>query len=122
MAAIELSLHHIQLAIPPGSEDSCREFYIGIIGMTEIAKPAELVANGGLWLQSGGLQIHLGVEADFIPAKKAHPGILVEGLDDLVATLASHDIKIMWDDKFPGYRRFYTFDTIGNRLEFLAPE
>jgi catechol 2,3-dioxygenase-like lactoylglutathione lyase family enzyme len=122
MTPIELSLHHIQLAIPPGSENSCREFYVGILGMTEIAKPPELVAKGGLWLQSGGLQIHLGIEADFVAAKKAHPGILVDRLDDLAANLESNGIEIAWDDKFPGYRRFYTFDNIGNRLEFLTPE
>src|ERR1700756_6038784 len=80
-------LDHIQLAIPPGSEDSCRPFYIGLLGMTEVKKPDILAKRGGLWLRSGPVEIHLGVEADFRPARKAHPGLRVTGLADLAKRL-----------------------------------
>lgn len=116
-----LRLHHLQLAIPPGSEDACRAFYIDILGMTEIQKPPVLAARGGLWLRADNLEIHLGVEADFRPANKAHPGTVVVDIDRLRERLAEHGIDIEWDDKFPGFRRFYTFDNNGNRLEFLSP-
>ena len=115
------SPHHVQLAIPPGSEDTCREFYVDVVGMTEVQKPPALAARGGLWVRSDRLEIHLGVEDDFRPARKAHPGILAEDLDGLAARLAGKGVAVTWDENFPGYRRFYAFDPLGNRLEFLSP-
>jgi catechol 2,3-dioxygenase-like lactoylglutathione lyase family enzyme len=117
-----VALHHLQLAIPPGSEDACRAFYIGILGMTEIAKPSELAKRGGLWLRADALEIHLGVEEDFRPARKAHPGIMTSDIDDLSRHLESSGVDISWDSGFPGFRRFYALDNNGNRLEFLAPD
>lgn len=70
-------IHHVQLAVPPDSEAACRGFWGEILGMRELEKPAALVARGGCWFRSGGLEVHLGVEADFRPARKAHPGLLV---------------------------------------------
>ncbi|NYT94165.1 VOC family protein [Salinispora sp. H7-4] len=115
-------LHHTQLAIPPESEPTAREFYGGVLGMAEIAKPPVLAARGGCWFRSGGLEIHLGVELDFRPARKAHPGILVNDIDALAKHLSEHGTEVDWDDNFPGHRRFYAHDPLGNRLEFLEPE
>ena len=114
-------LHHVQLALPPGGEDACRAFYVGVLGMTEVEKPPVLAARGGLWVRADRLELHLGVEADFRPQRKAHPGILVEDLDAVAGRLASHGRPVTWDDDFPGMRRFYTEDDHGNRLEFLQP-
>jgi catechol 2,3-dioxygenase-like lactoylglutathione lyase family enzyme len=114
-------LHHVQLAIPPDSEDQARRFYGDLIGMTELEKPAVLAARGGCWFRSGGWEIHLGVEAKFQPARKAHPGVLVDGIDELAARLTDGGVEVEWDDKFPGHRRFYAHDPYGNRLEFLEP-
>ncbi len=116
-----LGLHHVQLAIPPGSEDQGREFYVGVLGLTELRKPPVLAARGGLWAGGDGLEIHLGVEDDFRPARKAHPGILAVDLDARAARLASKGYAVTWDGTFPGYRRFYVDDCYGNRLEFLSP-
>jgi catechol 2,3-dioxygenase-like lactoylglutathione lyase family enzyme len=115
-------LHHTQLAIPPGAEPVAREFYGALLGMAEIEKPPALAARGGCWFRSDGLEIHLGVEADFRPARKAHPGILVGDLDALAERLDSGGVAVQWDDSFPGHRRFYASDPLGNRLEFLEPE
>ncbi|CAN5165269.1 VOC family protein [soil metagenome] len=115
------SLHHVQLALPPGGEDDCRRFYVDALGMTEIPKPPVLASRGGLWLRADALEVHLGVEADFRPQLKAHPGILVGDLDALAARLAEHSVAVQWDDEFPGMRRFYCADNNGNRLEFLTP-
>lgn len=114
-------LHHVQLAIPPGGEPVAREFYAGVLGMTEVDKPAELRARGGCWFAAGGWEIHLGVEPDFRPARKAHPGVLVQGLDDLARALTAAGHDVAWDPAFPGHRRFYAHDGHGNRLEFLEP-
>jgi catechol 2,3-dioxygenase-like lactoylglutathione lyase family enzyme len=115
-------VHHVQIAIPPGGEDACRAFYVDALGMEEIAKPPVLAARGGLWVRADALEIHLGVEEDFRPARKAHPGIRVADLDALAERLARHGTEVAWDDDFPGHRRFYAFDNLGNRLEFLQPD
>ncbi|MFG2287379.1 glyoxalase [Streptomyces sp. NPDC048595] len=115
------SLHHVQLPIPPGAEELCREFWGGVLGMTELEKPTALAARGGCWFRSGGLEVHLGVEEDFRPSKKAHPGILVSSLPALAKRLEDNGVSVTWDDDFPGHDRFYACDKLGNRLEFLEP-
>lgn len=112
-------LHHVQLAIPPGGEQVAREFYTGVLGMSEVEKPEALRARGGCWFRGGGWEIHLGVQAEFVPARKAHPGVLVDGLDDLAEALTTAGRAVEWDPEFPGHRRLYTADGHGNRLEFL---
>jgi ADP-ribose pyrophosphatase YjhB (NUDIX family)/catechol 2,3-dioxygenase-like lactoylglutathione lyase family enzyme len=112
-------LHHVQLAIPAGGEDVSRDFWGGVLGMTELEKPAALAARGGCWFRGGDLEVHLGVEAAFAPARKAHPGMLVEGLAELAGRLKRAGFPVEWDGDFPGHDRFYSADPFGNRLEFL---
>lgn len=116
-----LGLHHIQLALPPGGEDECRAFYVGVLGLTEVEKPSVLAARGGLWVRADSLEIHLGVEEDFRPQKKAHPGILVQDIDALARRIEAHGHTPEWDANFPEMRWFYVWDNNGNRLEFLSP-
>jgi catechol 2,3-dioxygenase-like lactoylglutathione lyase family enzyme len=116
-----VGVHHVQIAVPAGSEPALREFYAGVLGMTEVAKPAELAARGGAWFRSGTAELHLGVEADFRPTGKAHPGLLVDDLDAIVARLAEAGRGVRPDDLLPGYRRCYVDDPCGNRLELLSP-
>jgi len=113
------ALHHVLLAIPPGGEDACRPFYLDALGMAEVVKPPRLAAKGGLWVRADNLEIHLGVENDFRPARKAHPGIRVVGLTALETRLKAAGVEVEWDDDFPGHRRFYAADPHGNRLEFI---
>ena len=107
--------------MPPGQEDAARRFYRDALGLTELTKPPELAARGGIWFGSGAVQLHLGVEQDFRPAKKAHPAIRVELLDQLAEHLVRSGCEIPFDVNLPGYRRFYVLDPFGNRLEFLEP-
>lgn len=122
MSCLISRIDHIQLAAPPGREAEAREFYGSILGLPEIEKPATLRARGGCWFQCGVQQLHIGVESDFRPAKKAHPAFEVSNLDALRATLQSHNIKITDDDALPGARRFYADDPFGNRLEFVGAD
>ncbi|MFH8929387.1 glyoxalase [Streptomyces pristinaespiralis] len=114
-------LHHVQLAVPPGTEDLCRRFWGDVLGMTELEKPPVLAARGGCWFRGGGLEVHLGVEQDFAPARKAHPGILVRSLRALAERLEECGHEVTWDGEFPGHDRFYAYDNVGNRLEFMEP-
>lgn len=115
------ALDHVQLAAPPGTEDRLRAYYTGVLGMTELSKPPVLAARGGCWFAAGGVQLHLGVEEDFRPARKAHPGLRVTGIEEYARRLEERGAEVVWDDNLPGHRRFYSEDPVGNRLEFLEP-
>ncbi|GIJ42929.1 VOC family protein [Micromonospora andamanensis] len=115
-------IHHVQLACPRGSEDLSRAFYVDILGLTELTKPPALAARGGCWFRGYGAELHLGVEDDFRPARKAHPALMRPDLDTLAARLDAAGYPVTWgDDELPGLRRFHTHDPHGNRLEFLTP-
>lgn len=114
-----IGLDHLQIAIPRGEEAAARHFYGEVLGLTEIPKPEPLVGRGGCWFEGQGIQIHLGVEAEFQPAKKAHPAFLVRNLEELRTHLAAANVRITSDDTLPDVRRFYAADPFGNRLEFI---
>jgi catechol 2,3-dioxygenase-like lactoylglutathione lyase family enzyme len=112
-------IHHVQLACPSGTEETLRAFYTGVLGLTEIDKPPALAARGGCWFRGHGIELHLGVDDDFRPARKAHPGLLVTDLDSWARRLTAAGYPVRFDEEFPGMRRFYSEDPHGNRLEFL---
>jgi catechol 2,3-dioxygenase-like lactoylglutathione lyase family enzyme len=106
--------------MPSGGEARATEFYAGLLGIPEVPKPANLATRGGCWFESAATRIHLGVEEDFRPARKAHPALLVEGLGQLVATLESGAI-LRRGEPLEGYERIYVDDPFGNRIELLEP-
>ncbi len=113
-----LSLDHLQVAMPRGEEAAARAFYGRVLGLTEIPKPDRLAARGGLWFQCGPQQLHLGVEDDFRPAKKAHPAFVVDDLEALVKELHSSGYRVVLDSlQVEGSRRIFTEDPFGNRVE-----
>ena len=109
-------LDHVQLAMPAGGEDAARRFYGDVLGLIEVAKPEPLRASGGVWFEPG---LHLGIEAGFRPARKAHPGLRMADLDAAAARLEAAGADVEWDERWPGVRRLYTHDPFGNRLELL---
>ncbi len=113
------TLDHVQMAIPEGQEDHARQFWGDAVGLAEIEKPKALRARGGVWFALVGAELHLGVEAAFSPAKKAHPGIRVADLDALAENLERHGHEVLYDDAITGRKRFFTDDPFGNRIEFL---
>ncbi len=112
-------IEHVQLAMPPGQEDEARRFYAGVLGVPELPKPPHLAARGGVWFERGELKIHLGVEKDFRPAKKAHPALLVSDLASLATSLRAAGCPVVDDEPLEGYRRIYTADPFGNRIELM---
>ena len=113
------ALDHVQLAMPPGEEDRARAFYHDVLGLMEVPKPAALAARGGVWFASGSLKLHLGVEQDFWPARKAHPALLVHNLPALIERCQSAGYATATDMPLPGYERVYVSDPFGNRIELL---
>ena len=113
-------IDHVQLAMPPGQEQAARSFYEEVLGMREIPKPAQLAARGGCWFESGGVQIHLGVEQDFRPAKKAHPALRCAEYDALLIKLRASSIAVHEVAYIPGVRRCHIHDCFGNRMELIA--
>lgn len=114
-----LSIDHVQLAMPKGSENRARSFYRDVLGMNEIPKPDPLAGRGGCWFGSGETQVHLGVEEDFRPAKKAHPALVVQGLNEILARCEAAGLPTKPDAQIDGRRRVHVFDPFGNRLELI---
>jgi catechol 2,3-dioxygenase-like lactoylglutathione lyase family enzyme len=115
-------IHHVQLAMPPGREAEARAFYTGVPGIPEVLKPANLAARGGCRFERGDLKIHLGVEADFRPARKAHPALIVEDLAGLKPSIVAAGYTLRPDEDLAGYDRTYVDDPFGNRIELLEPK
>lgn len=114
-----IRIDHVQLAAPEGCEAAAREFYGAILGLNELEKPPALRARGGCWFQCGSQQLHVGVEREFLPAKKAHPAFAVRNLNNLREALFAHGIRVIDDETIPDTPRFYAEDPWGNRLEFF---
>jgi catechol 2,3-dioxygenase-like lactoylglutathione lyase family enzyme len=114
-----MGIDHVQLAAPAGCEEEARRFFGDLLGMTEVPKPEKLKVRGGVWFQCGPQMIHIGVEAAFQPAKKAHPAFLVHQIERLMEHLQEKGVSIRIDDEIPELIRFFTEDPFGNRLEFM---
>lgn len=116
-----LALDHVQLAMPKGREAEARAFYQALLGIPEAPKPPHLATRGGCWFEHGALKLHLGVEQDFRPARKAHPALLVRDLTALRAKLDAAGHPTSEDQPLPGYHRCYVDDPFGNRIELMQP-
>jgi catechol 2,3-dioxygenase-like lactoylglutathione lyase family enzyme len=112
-------IEHVQLAMPLGEEDAARGFYSGLLGLPEMPKPPHLAARGGCWFEAPGVKVHLGVEPDFRPAKKAHPALLVDDLTGMVAALEAVGLAVTPDDPVDGRERCYVSDPFDNRIELM---
>lgn len=112
-------LDHILLAMPAGRESEARKFYQGILGIPEATKPSELAARGGCWFEDGELKVHLGVEKNFAPARKAHPAFIVDDLAALTSAMVQAGFPIAHDEPLEGYDRIFVHDPFGNRIELM---
>ena len=114
------SIHHVQVAMPSGGEDRARAFYRDLLGFREVAKPEPLKRKGGVWFETGNLQVHLGVDEAFVPVGKAHVAYLVADVVAVRSRIETAGFPVVDDGDLPGYERFYTSDPFGNRVEVLA--
>lgn len=112
-------LDHVQLAIPPGSEERCDEFYVGLLLFSPVEKPPILAARGGRWYQRDDAVLHLGVDESFVPATKAHPALVIDFYEGMVARLEHAGVNVRPDESIPGVRRCHVDDPVGNRLELI---
>jgi len=115
------SIDHVQLAMPPGEEARARAFYVGVLGLREVAKPPNLAVRGGCWFEGPGVTVHLGVEEDFRPARKAHVAFRVDAVRDLAAAASAAGYEVVDDEPLDGFDRVYVYDGFGNRLEMMEP-
>lgn len=116
------AIDHVQLAAPPGEEETARKFFVGILGFIEVEKPPLLKSQGGVWFQSGGIQLHIGADEAFVPAEKAHPAFRMKDLEGLKKHLDKESVPYQEDSRLPGAKRIYVKDPFGNRMEFLEWE
>ena len=114
-----LAIEHVQLVMPEGGEAPAQEFYEGLLGLIRVPKPPHLERRGGCWFENDSVKVHLGVEADFRPARKAHPGLAVEGLERLVERLRAAGVTVRDSDPMDTQHRAYADDPFGNRIELI---
>lgn len=114
-----LGLDHMQIAIPVGGEPVAIAFYGGVLGLTQLPKPEPLASRGGCWFQAGPMQIHLGADADFLAAKKAHPALIVSGIDSMVEALEAAGHEVRAGATVDGVTQTFTADPFGNRIELV---
>ncbi len=114
--AMWVAIDHVQLAMPVGAEDTARGFYVDVLGLAEVPKPPVMAARGGCWFEAGAVRLHLGAEADFRPARRAHPALLIR---DLAQFVAARGLSAKWSDEVPGTVRCHIDDPFGNRIELI---
>jgi hypothetical protein len=114
-----IGFDHVQLAMPPGGEEAAEALYAGLLGMTRLPKPEPQASRGGCWFSSGSVALHMGVENDFRPAKKAHPALLVQDLDELTSALARASYAVSPNPDLPPGDGWYVDDPFGNRIELI---
>jgi catechol 2,3-dioxygenase-like lactoylglutathione lyase family enzyme len=111
-----LDIDHVQLAIPVDGEDEARAFYVGVLGLVEVPKPAAMVVRGGAWFEAGEVRIHVGVEDPFVPARKAHPALVLSRLRRFIEDTG---LDARWNDEIAGVLRCHVDDPFGNRIELI---
>jgi catechol 2,3-dioxygenase-like lactoylglutathione lyase family enzyme len=114
-------LDHVQLAMPAGREAEAIAFYEGILGITRVPKPDHLATRGGCWFEDGDLKVHLGVDADFRPATKAHPAFIVDDVRTIAGAVTAAGFAVTDDEPLDRYDRVYVTDPFGNRIELMEP-
>ena len=121
-----MRLHHVQLSCPEGGEEAARRFWVEGLGLAEVAKPSALAGRGGAWFRGEAVEVHVGVEEPFAPARRAHPALVLgdaEALRRAAGRLQELGFEVDWTDRttFPGHQRCHARDGHGNRVELLAP-
>jgi len=111
-----VGIDHVQLATPVGAEDEARGFYVDVLGLVEVPKPAELAARGGAWFEAGNVRLHIGGEAPFVAARKAHPALTIRNLVEFVE---SRKLEVAWNTEIEGLTRCHVDDPFGNRIELV---
>jgi catechol 2,3-dioxygenase-like lactoylglutathione lyase family enzyme len=115
-----LAFDHVQLAMPIGGEAKARAFYMAVLGFAEIPKPDGLLKLGGMWFSNGRVELHVGAEEDFRPARNAHPALIVDDLDGLLSAARAFGGEVREPLQVPGRRRGFVYDPFGNRIELIA--
>ena len=117
-----VGIDHVQLAMPAGpeAEEQAVRFFQGLLGLPRVPKPPELARRGGCWFELGPARVHLGVEEDFRPARKAHPALVVTGLPELCRSLDRSGHPTRRTEDVTGHPQWYVDDPFGNRIELVA--
>lgn len=111
-----VGIDHVQIAIPLDGEDDARRFYDDVLGLSEVPKPADMAKRGGAWFEAGAVRVHVGSEADFVPARKAHPALTMRRLREFIA---QSDLDATWNTEIEGLVRCHVYDPFGNRIELI---
>ena len=117
-----LAIDHVQLAMPIGGVEKARGFYTAVLGLREIPKPDGVLKLGGAWFTNGKVELHIGAEEDFRPARRAHPALVVDDLDAALKGARDFGSQVVDGLQLPGRRRGFVYDPFGNRIELIELE
>jgi len=118
-----IGLDHLQVCIPPGTEETARAFWSGIIGLEEVPQAPELNSVTGCWFRLGAVGLHIGVQDPFVPSQKAHPALRISdraALDVLVARLEAAGHPVEWAEVPVAEARCKVRDPFGNQVELVV--
>ncbi len=110
-----------KLAMPVGRDTEAVDFHEAVLGIPHLPKPDQLAVRGGRWFEDGDLKVHLGVDASFRAATKAHPAFIVDEVRSMVAAVVAAGFAVEDDEPLDGFDRVYVSDPFGDRIELMQP-
>jgi catechol 2,3-dioxygenase-like lactoylglutathione lyase family enzyme len=114
-----LGVNHVQVNVTQAELPAAREFYLGFLGMKEIARPP-VFKSDGFWFHAGDREMHIGVEDNVDRrATRAHVAYEVTDLAAWRSKIEAAKLPIKDQPRIPGYDRFHFRDPFGNNVELI---
>jgi catechol 2,3-dioxygenase-like lactoylglutathione lyase family enzyme len=109
-----------------------RRFYVDVLGMTEVPRPA--FKFPGLWFQLGNVQIHATQESPEagragwadqggkVVSRGHHFAFRVEDVSEALKLVEAHDVRLAspLQQRPDGYRQVYLYDPDGHVVELVS--
>jgi catechol 2,3-dioxygenase-like lactoylglutathione lyase family enzyme len=122
---VSARLQHVAVTFPPGEGARVRGFYGGVLGLDEMAVPAEVAHLGWIWFATGepGVELHF-VPHEIAPDPERMHHFCLE-VDDLAGARgrveAAGGTVTEPRARIQGRDRLFTRDPLGNLVELVAP-
>jgi len=114
-----VGVNHVQVNVPTAELERARAFYIGFLGMREIARPS-VFSSPGIWMHAGRFEMHIGVEDNVQRTTRAHVAYEVDDIAAWRKKVAAAGHAMKEQPKIPGYDRFQFRDPFGNNIELIG--
>jgi catechol 2,3-dioxygenase-like lactoylglutathione lyase family enzyme len=110
----------VNVVVRPGETEAVAAFYVDVLGLRRVAKPAEGVSAGGAWFDiDDTTQVHISERADAVMHDDMHFALVLDDFDGVLSRLGSAGAEWREQPDLFGGRRGSTRDPVGNRIELL---